>query len=260
MSVADELWNEHLKPLWDKIVDFVGSIVQAALDIYNGFITPILHWVIDLFGPKIAEGVNKVIRIFGDLLGQVSDNIGTVVDVLRNLVEFVAGVFTGDWDRAWGGVKGIFVSIWNGMVDNVEFLINSMINGINGMFARLNRFQITIPSWVPAIGGNSLGFNIPPIGQVNIPRLAQGAVIPPNREFMAVLGDQGHGNNLEAPEDLIRQIVREESGSMSNDQLMVIVELIRQIISIMGSGGMDMRKIAEMVTTEQRKMARARGW
>ena len=47
---------------------------------------------------------------------------------------------------------------------------------------------------------------------MQIPRLAQGAVIPPNREFLAVLGDQRHGTNLEAPEDLIRKIVREEAG------------------------------------------------
>ena len=57
--------------------------------------------------------------------------------------------------------------------------------------------------------GNTVGFNFPSIGK--IPYLAQGAVIPPNREFMAVLGDQTSGRNLEAPEDLIRQIVREES-------------------------------------------------
>ncbi len=255
MSVADELWNEHLKPLWDKIVAFVGGIVQAALDIYNGFIAPILHWVIDLFGPKIAEGVNKVISIFGDLLGQVSDNIGMVVDVLRNLVEFVAGVFTGDWDRAWGGVKGIFVSIWNGMVDNVEFLINGMINGINGMFARLNSFQITIPPWVPAIGGNSLGFNIPPIGQVNIPRLAQGAVIPPNREFLAVLGDQRHGTNIEAPLETIKQAVAEVVG-MDSELLREQNELLRQILDKTGVY-LDGREISKTVTRYQRDMARS---
>ena len=55
--------------------------------------------------------------------------------------------------------------------------------------------------------------NIPTITTPKIPKLAQGAVIPPRQEFMAVLGDQKYGKNLEAPEDLIRQIVREESGS-----------------------------------------------
>ena len=64
-----------------------------------------------------------------------------------------------------------------------------------------------MPDWVPGIGGKKFGFSIDPI---SIPRLARGAVIPPNREFLAVLGDQKSGTNIEAPADLIRQIVAEE--------------------------------------------------
>ena len=63
--------------------------------------------------------------------------------------------------------------------------------------------------------GKSFGINIPSISQVQIPRLAKGAVIPPNREFMAVLGDQRHGNNLEVPEGLLRQLFRYELGDTS---------------------------------------------
>ena len=65
-----------------------------------------------------------------------------------------------------------------------------------------------------------------------IPMLAQGAVIPPNREFMAVLGDQTHGKNLEAPEDLIRKIVREESGSMDQEVVLLLRELISTVARI----------------------------
>ena len=67
--------------------------------------------------------------------------------------------------------------------------------------------------------------NIPPIQE--IPRLAAGAVIPPNRKFMAVLGDQTRGTNIEAPESLIRKIVREESGNMNTELLQAILEAIR---------------------------------
>ena len=76
---------------------------------------------------------------------------------------------------------------------------------------KLNSLRIDIPDWVPKVGGKKLGFNIPTWTPGQIPYLATGAVIPPNREFMAVLGDQKHGNNIEAPESLLRKIVREEA-------------------------------------------------
>lgn len=66
---------------------------------------------------------------------------------------------------------------------------------------------------MPLVGGQKLGFNLSKINAPQIPQLATGAVIPANREFLAVLGDQKHGRNLEAPENLIRQIVREETAS-----------------------------------------------
>ena len=69
---------------------------------------------------------------------------------------------------------------------------------------------------------------MPTIAGRNIPALAQGAVIPPNREFMAVLGDQRHGTNLEAPADLIRQIVREEAGG-STEMLSVLQSILSAV-------------------------------
>lgn len=81
-------------------------------------------------------------------------------------------------------------------------------------------------------GGRSASLSrasIPAISEAQIPRLAQGAVIPPNREFMAVLGDQRTGNNLEAPEDLIRKIVREESGDGNGQVVMLLQSLLEAV-------------------------------
>ena len=72
---------------------------------------------------------------------------------------------------------------------------------INWIVDGLNKISFDIPDWVPGIGGEHWGVNIPRanFGRVSIPRLAQGAVIPPNREFLAVLGDQKQGTNIETP-------------------------------------------------------------
>lgn len=93
----------------------------------------------------------------------------------------------------------------NGLINGFELAINGIIrmfeSMINWIVDGLNKISFDIPDWVPGIGGKTFGFNIPEakFGRVSIPRLAQGAVIPPNREFLAVLGDQKKGTNIEAP-------------------------------------------------------------
>ena len=96
------------------------------------------------------------------------------------------------------------------MIAGIERFINSGIDGFNKLIGALNGLKFDIPDWVPELGGKQFGFTLSTFSHVSLPRLAQGAVIPPNREFMAVLGDQSHGTNIEAPLDTIKQAVAEE--------------------------------------------------
>ena len=88
-------------------------------------------------------------------------------------------------------------------------MINGAIKGINWLISQLNKIKFDVPDWVPAIGGKKFGFNMSSVSEVKLPRLANGAVIPPNQQFAAILGDQRSGKNLEAPAGLIRQMVAE---------------------------------------------------
>lgn len=118
--------------------------------------------------------------------------------------------FKTSWDNCWRGVGNAFIDTWNSIVGALETAINSMVR-------MLNKFSVKIPD-LDIFGKNagaSIGFNLNPVSFSRVPRLATGAVIPPNAEFAAILGDQRNGRNLEAPERLIRQIVREESGNGS---------------------------------------------
>nr|WP_304709597.1 hypothetical protein [uncultured Acetatifactor sp.] len=122
--------------------------------------------------------------------------------------------------NAWNALKTGTSNVWdsimnaikrpiNGILGFVESLANGVVNAINTVIRALNRLSFDIPDWIPLIGGNHFGFNIPELGQVPIPRLATGAVIPANKEFLAVLGDQKHGTNIEAPLDTIKQAQKE---------------------------------------------------
>ena len=97
-------------------------------------------------------------------------------------------------------------------------MINRIVGGLNAVIGLLNKLSIPLPAF---LGGGSIGFNIPKLNAPQIPRLATGAVIPPNSEFLAVMGDQKRGNNMEAPEDLIRQIVREETSSIAGQEVTI---------------------------------------
>lgn len=94
------------------------------------------------------------------------------------------------------------------------------------------RKSLSLPHWLEKLTGfSSVGFNVGYWSAPMVPYLAQGAVIPPNKEFMAVLGDQKNGNNIEAPESLIRRIVREESGNNGTQRIEVPVYLNRREIA-----------------------------
>lgn len=173
----------------------------------------------------------------------------------KNVTEPIGNFFTGLWDgikgaftKAFDFIKKAFKGYVNGWITMVESFINFFIKGINVLVRGINKLSFNVPDWVPGIGGNKLGFNIPQVPQVQIPRLAQGAVIPPNQQFAAILGDQRHGRNLEAPEGLIRQIVREELGNVYNPVLNAINNSnLGKKAAIMGDVYMDGQKVGRLV-------------
>lgn len=87
----------------------------------------------------------------------------------------------------------------NGLIGIIEGFINKIISGVNWLVDQINKIGFTVPDWVPGIGGKRFGFSISHVSKVTLPRLAEGAVIPANREFLAVLGDQKTGTNIETP-------------------------------------------------------------
>lgn len=121
------------------------------------------------------------------------------------------------WETIFGDVKDFTKNTINTIIDFINGMIRAVASGINGIIGGLNSIKVTIPKWVPVFGGESWGINVPTVAAPQIPRLATGAVIPPHAEFLAMLGDQRSGRNLEAPEGLIRQIIREEMGNLEGN-------------------------------------------
>ncbi len=148
------------------------------------------------------EGVKTAIRV--------------AVDYVKNKWDELKTAFKAE------GIKGAL----NVVIGWIENFVNIAINGINALIDLLNNFSIDIPAIEIAghviYGGGSISpFNFTHKAGISIPRLAQGAVIPPNSQFLAVLGDQRSGRNIEAPEDLLREIIREELDGMGGQDVTI---------------------------------------
>lgn len=172
LEMLTELWNNHLKDLIKEIGNFVGKLVTAAQDIFNKFIMPIVKWLVDKLGPVVAEVFNGVITVVGTALGAIVDVAKGIIKALGGIIDFIAGVFTGDWKRAWEGIKTFFGGIWDAIVSLLKGAINIIIDAVNWLIRQLNKIKIDIPDWVPMVGGKSFGINIP-----EIPRLADGGLV-----------------------------------------------------------------------------------
>lgn len=210
-----KLAAEGAKQIWEGLKQTWNAIINSIKDAWDMFIT----WL-QSKSPMLAA----IFQTYGNF---ISGLFNSIKQWLSGIIEFISGVFTGDWTKAWEGVKDIFKGIWNGIITAVEYAINFIINGINLLISALNTIHFEVPDWVPLIGGRSFGISIPLVSNVALPRLAQGAVIPPNREFLAVLGDQKSGTNIETPLETMLQAFRQalsENGG-SGRSITVVLEM-----------------------------------
>lgn len=178
------------------------------------------HFIIDGLLRGITDFIGKVRDKFTEIkdliVGKITDAKDGVVNAVTNMKDRLYGILTQIKEKfrsIFDSLVRVVKSPINGIIGAINGMIRGVASGINTVIRALNRLSFDIPSWVPVFGGKRFGFNIGTISAPQIPYLASGAVIPPNKEFLAVLGDQKQGNNIEAPESLIRRIVREESGS-----------------------------------------------
>ena len=211
-----KLAAEGAKQIWAGLKQTWNAIVNSIKDAWSAFIT----WL---------QGKNPALAAIFETIGKLfSDQYNAWKKILGGLITFLTGVFTGDWKKAWNGVLDILKGVWNLIVGTVEGAINFIIDGINLLISALNKIHFEAPDWVPLVGGKSFGINITPVSRVSLPRLASGAVIPPNREFMAVLGDQKSGTNIETPLATMVQAFKQamnETGGMGGRQITVVMQL-----------------------------------
>lgn len=209
---------------WTSIKEWISKTISSIDAAFEQFLANVeegvaaaVDWVIEKW--------TAVKDWFSGLWEKVSSGAVAAWDGIKSAFKSVPEWFQSKFRDAWQKVKDVFSTggrIWSGIKEGIEStfhtVVNAIIRGMNTIIAvpfnKINSMLNTIRN-AHFLGispfQNMWGVNPLPVPQ--IPMLARGAVIPANRQFLAVLGDQRNGNNLEAPESLLRQIVREEAGS-----------------------------------------------
>lgn len=224
--------------------DEIKAILQSVDDFLQGVFAT--DWT-EVFGPILGEALNS-------FFATVKNIWDSIKQIFEGIIDFVQGVFTGNWEQAWSGVVDIFEGLFNGLVAIVKApingiigLINGVISALNTMIDGLNSIKVNIPSWVPGLGGKSLGFNIPKIG--TIPYLAKGGILS---QGSAVVGEAG-------PELLTLSGGRAIVQPLTNQSSSQYTNLGGININVYGSNGQNVNQLAEIVMSKIEDVYQSKG-
>lgn len=233
--------------------DDASSAISALLNIFLQSNTS-FEGSAGLFG-TIATAVLQLATAF-DMVTDSSDGAWVAMkNVWENGWTNLKQKFT---DPAYAGVK----QSMNSTIDLMNTMLYTTTRGVNHLGSAMNALSFTVPNWVPGLGGKNFSFSIRTLRAPQIPYLAKGAVLPANKPFMAVVGDQKHGTNVEAPLTVIQEAVATvmedyAASNMAGHQATVSVlqELLEAVLGI--QIGDDV--IASAAARYERKMAVVRG-
>ncbi|ACE82004.1 tail length tape measure protein [Clostridium phage phiCP39-O] len=187
-----QLAFDSLKNTFIGFGQFVDGKWQNIKDAFKGFD----DWLQGIFTIDWSESFGG----FGDIMNSFFRNVSNIwtdiKGIFNGIIDFVAGTFTGNWSRAWQGVKDIFGNIMSGLVSVIKAPLNGVIGLVNSAISGLNSISVTIPDWIPMVGGKHFGVNLP-----KVPYLYNGGIVT-QPTFMGgyVAGDsyKGRGNQAEA--------------------------------------------------------------
>ena len=164
---------------WDTVKAWLVNFGNTVNQIWTNFS--------NMVGNAIAA-IGQKFPMLGAYLQGWWESIQAAVDnvkaIFQNIIDFISNVFSGNWSAAWQNIVNIFGNLFGMIVNLAKAPINGVISAINWVISKINSISVTIPDWVPGVGGKTLGFNIP-----TIPQLAEGGVA--TSPTLAEIGEGG---------------------------------------------------------------------
>ena len=216
IAIFVTLWNncEEFREFWTGLWEALQEGAQTVID----GISTAFSALGDGF-QTVGDGIMLLFTSIGDAFNTMGDTAKTICDNIGGFFSDMGETVEGVWNGMWEVIK----SVINTIIGGINGMIAGIEGGLNAVIGALNTLHWEIPSWVPGLGGKGFGFDIPKANFGRIPELANGAVINPNSPFLAILGDQKNGTNIEAPLETIKQALVEAMGTAGGQQIVIPV-------------------------------------
>ena len=237
VDIFKSAWDNCLKPIFEKAVSFFGKLGDCISAIWNNFLSPIVNFLVKTFGPVFTNIFKAIGGVLNTVFTVIGDVVGGILDALGGLLDFITGIFTGDWKKAWNGIKDFFKGIWDGIWGIIKGVINLIIDGINmlwtGIYNAVSAIVNAVGGIAGAIGdvfGQDWNFSMPEKVPL-IPHLAKGGLV--KAPTLAVVGDNmgaSSGNpEVVSPLNKLKGMIQESSDNGDTEILSQILLYLKRM-------------------------------
>lgn len=233
VSVLQSAWDNCLKPVFEQVVSVFGKIGEAVSAVWNNFLSPIVNWLVDVLAPTFQRQFDFIKSVADTVFGAIGGFVSGLLKKFGGIIDFITGVFTGDWKKAWKGICDYVQGTWDMIWSIIKGVVNLIIDGINGLwrgiYAVVKGIVDSIGSISGALGdlfGQDWHFSMPEEPPL-IPKLARGGLV--KAPTLALVGDNA-GASTGDPE-VVSPLSKLQGMIGNNDNSTVDTQLLQQILS-----------------------------
>ena len=241
---------------WDWIVDkwqSAGEWFSGIWESITSAFSKFDDWLQNIFNMDFSKSFGSLGDIMNAYVANVKNIFGDIKNIFGGLIDFITGIFSGDWEKAWNGIIDTFSGIFSLIADVAKAPLNLVIgfinglitgvqSGINAIVRSVNKLSFKVPNWVPGIGGEDFGFHLPEADFSKIPYLAQGGYVKPNTPQLAMIGDNRHQGEVVAPEDKLLDMAQKAAAMASSAELLAeAIRILKQILKILETLDLDIQ-------------------
>ena len=241
---------------WDWIVDkwqSAGEWFSGIWESITSAFSKFDDWLQNIFNMDFSKSFGSLGDIMNAYVANVKNIFGDIKNIFDGLIDFITGIFSGDWEKAWNGIIDTFSGIFSLLADVAKAPLNLVIgfinglitgvqSGINAIVRSVNKLSFKVPNWVPGIGGEDFGFHLPEADFSKIPYLAQGGYVKPNTPQLAMIGDNRHQGEVVAPEDKLLDMAQKAAAMASSAELLAeAISILKQILKILEALDLDIQ-------------------
>lgn len=257
VGVFQSAWTDCLKPIFEQLWTVFGKVCDCIATIWNNWLSPLVNFISDTLGPVFNTVLRNIQSIFETVFRVIGDVVGGILKSFGGLIDFITGVFSGNWEKAWNGIKDFFGGIWDGIWGIIKGFVNLIIDGINllltGIYTVVAAIVNTIGGIADAIGsifGQDWSFSMPKNPPL-IPRLATGGLV--KAPTLAVVGDNAGANSgnpeVVAPLSKLQGMINTSNGEdtvILGEILSYLKKLYEMFVIFRNNGGNYYQFVAEI--------------